>query len=185
MNIDFELNEIDLSDKPDEFVELSPTGKVPMIVEDDFVLYESQIINDYLVERHGWEQAYAEDLRGEYRQKVAMKQWDNVILEPVYISLSDSDTLDDNWDDMSNELDYLGDVLDRTGASTDSLFAFHFAPFWARFRWLDDYTSFPDRMDEFPEVKSWLNKSLEESPIAETLPNRDWALKQYEKNYVE
>lgn len=184
LNVDFELEEIDLSDKPRDFVELSPTGKVPMIVEDDFVLYESQVINDYLVDRHGWEDAYPEDLRLEYRHKVAMKQWDGTVLEPVYASLADDDALAEHWGDIEPELEYLADVVSVT-ESTDNLLAFHLAPFWARFQWLSEYTDFPDRVRGIDGLAGWLDSTLEEEPVRGTLPDRDWAVKQYEKNYVD
>ena len=46
--IDFELTEIDLNDKPDWFLEISPYGKVPVIRHNGTVLYESAVINEYL-----------------------------------------------------------------------------------------------------------------------------------------
>lgn len=184
MDVDFQLEEIDLSDKPSDFVELSPTGKVPMIVEDDFVLYESQVINDYLVDRHDWDEAYPEDLRLKYRQKVAMKQWDSTVLEPVYASLSEDSVLSEQWGDIEPELEYLSGVISAT-ESTDNLLAFHLAPFWARFCWLSEHTSFTERVRKLDGIADWLDSTLEEEPVRETLPDRDWAIEQYEKNYVE
>jgi len=185
MDVEFELREIDLDDKPDEFVEISPTGKVPMIVEDDFILYESQIINDYFVDLYNWDEAYSENLQLKYRQKVCMKQWDSTVLGPVYNSLGDSEALDEHWDDIRPELHYLSEVVEAVNHETESLFAYHFAPFWARFNWLDEYTTFPDRVREMDQLSSWLDRTLEEPPISETLPDPDWARKQYEESYVE
>lgn len=53
--VEFELEYIDLSDKPDWFLELSPSGKVPTleVTTDDgerVVLFESLVINEYLEE---------------------------------------------------------------------------------------------------------------------------------------
>ncbi len=184
MDVEFDLHEIDLSDKPREFVKRSPTGKVPMIVEDDFVLYESQILNDYLVDRFGWNEAYADDLQLEYQQKVCMKQWDSIVLGPVYGSLSDPNKLDENWEDIEAELEYLSEVVQRSSRKTRSLFAYHFAPFWARFCWLDDYTAFPERVGRFPSLSKWFDRVLEEPPVSETLPDPQWARQQYEKHYA-
>lgn len=183
MDVEYDHREIDLSDKPEDFVELSPTGKVPMIVEEDFVLYESQVINDYLVESYGWNEAYPEDLQLKYRHKVCMKQWDSTVLGPVYGSFGPSNDLEDDWPDMKPELEYLETVADATD-STDRLLSFHLAPFWARFRWLEDYTTFPDRVREIGNLGTWLDGLLEESPVQSTLPERDWAVEQYEKHYV-
>lgn len=48
--IDFTLTEIDLQNKPDWFMQISPYGKVPVVKHGDNVIYESTIINEYLDE---------------------------------------------------------------------------------------------------------------------------------------
>ena len=48
--IDFELVEVDLSNKPDWFVGVSPYTKVPAIVHDDDNVWESAIVNEYIDE---------------------------------------------------------------------------------------------------------------------------------------
>ena len=44
----FERTEIELGNKPDWFLKVSPYGKVPCLQHGDHVLYESTIINEYL-----------------------------------------------------------------------------------------------------------------------------------------
>jgi len=48
--INFELNEIDLSNKSEEFPSVSPYGKVPVLRVNGTSLYESNIVNEYLDE---------------------------------------------------------------------------------------------------------------------------------------
>jgi len=48
--IDYELVEIDLRNRPDNFHEISPYGKVPVLFHNGNRLYESAIINEYLDE---------------------------------------------------------------------------------------------------------------------------------------
>jgi glutathione S-transferase len=48
--VPFEVTEIDLKNKPDWFLKISPYGKVPVLKHDDAVIYESAIINEYLDE---------------------------------------------------------------------------------------------------------------------------------------
>ena len=50
--IPFELTEVDLRNKPDWFLAVSPYGKVPVIVDDGQTIYESAIINEYLDEKY-------------------------------------------------------------------------------------------------------------------------------------
>lgn len=48
--IDFEIKYIDLANKPDWFLALSPLGKVPVLKYGDDVLFESAVINEFLDE---------------------------------------------------------------------------------------------------------------------------------------
>ena len=49
-NVPFERVDIDLANKPDWFLKLSPLGKVPVLQSGDNVLFESQVIAEYLDE---------------------------------------------------------------------------------------------------------------------------------------
>lgn len=49
-NVPFERITIDLADKPDWFKEISPLGKVPLLMVGDEVLFESAVIVEYLDE---------------------------------------------------------------------------------------------------------------------------------------
>lgn len=181
---DFKLHEIDLGNKPDEFVEKSPTGKVPLLVEGEYVLYESEIINDFLVDRLNWDNAYPEGLNLKYQQKVCMRQWDSVILGPFYRSLSDTKALLDNEEEIRSELNFLSTIVSKSGTDTVSLFGFHFAPFWARMTWLKQYSPFTGWVRDSEPLGRWLDQTLENPAIQHTLPDRDWAIEQYTENYV-
>ena len=50
--VDFKLTYINLADKPDWFLAISPLGKVPVLRAGDGVLFESAAINEYLDETH-------------------------------------------------------------------------------------------------------------------------------------
>ncbi len=50
-NVDFEVTYINLRDKPEWFLELSPHGKVPMLQVDGRPLFESNAIAEYLDEK--------------------------------------------------------------------------------------------------------------------------------------
>lgn len=49
-DIKFKMTYIDLDNKPDWFLKLSPLGKVPVLKVGDKVLFESVVINEYLDE---------------------------------------------------------------------------------------------------------------------------------------
>ena len=49
--MDFEIKDIDLHEKPEIIASLNPYNQVPVLVERDLTLYESNIINEYIDER--------------------------------------------------------------------------------------------------------------------------------------
>jgi RNA polymerase-associated protein len=49
--LEYEVVEVDLDDRPAWIYEKNPLGKVPVLEEDDFLLPESEVINEYLEER--------------------------------------------------------------------------------------------------------------------------------------
>jgi RNA polymerase-associated protein len=49
--LEYEAIAVDLDDRPAWIYEKNPLGKVPVLEEDDFVLAESAVINEYLEER--------------------------------------------------------------------------------------------------------------------------------------
>jgi RNA polymerase-associated protein len=49
--MDFEIKDVDLFNKPEDINVMNPYGQVPVLVERDLILYESNIINEYIDER--------------------------------------------------------------------------------------------------------------------------------------
>lgn len=49
--MDFQVVDVDVYNKPEDLAVMNPYNKVPVLVERDLVLYESNIINEYIDER--------------------------------------------------------------------------------------------------------------------------------------
>ena len=49
--MDFEVRDVDLFNKPEDISTMNPYGHVPILVERELILYESNIINEYIDER--------------------------------------------------------------------------------------------------------------------------------------
>ncbi|MDO4433333.1 MAG: glutathione S-transferase N-terminal domain-containing protein [Alysiella sp.] len=49
--MDFEIKDVDVFNKPEDLALMNPYNQVPVLVERDLVLYESNIINEYIDER--------------------------------------------------------------------------------------------------------------------------------------
>ena len=49
--MDFQIIDVDVFNKPEDLAVVSPHNKVPVLVERDLILYEANIINEYIDER--------------------------------------------------------------------------------------------------------------------------------------
>ena len=49
--MDFQIIDVDLFNKPEDIAVMNPYNRLPVLVERDLVLYESNIINEYIDER--------------------------------------------------------------------------------------------------------------------------------------
>ena len=49
--MDFQVIDVDLFNKPEEMAAINPHNRVPVLVERDLVLFEPNIINEYIDER--------------------------------------------------------------------------------------------------------------------------------------
>ncbi len=185
LRVPFKLHEIDLDDRDPHFLKLSPTGRVPLLVDGDFTLYESQVINEYLTDVHDWGRAFATDSRLRARQRLAMKQWDSVVLPAFYASLRDPATLDAKQrDTVGRELDELARTTEQMGPEVHGLLAFHVGTHWARMAWLRSYTGLPELVDDRPALRKWLDRAAASPALLETLPDRKATVRRYEKRYV-
>lgn len=66
-----------------EFLKLNPVGQVPTVIEDGFVMRESNAIVRYLAARHGAKNLYPDDLR----QRQRIEQWMDWVAYDVTHSL--------------------------------------------------------------------------------------------------
>ena len=69
--LDFEVHEVDLSNKSEEFLSVSPYGKVPVLRVNGTSLYESNIVNEYLDEVCGSPRLMPENPE----QRASVRSW--------------------------------------------------------------------------------------------------------------
>lgn len=127
-----ELREVDLAAKPADFLALSPTGAVPLLEDQGFVLYESAVINEYLAERLAWAGAFAADVHQRARERLAMKRFDDVVVTTLVRSFRDPAVLDQGpvW---RREVEQLAATV--AGSRPASLLGLHLATHWLRYDW--------------------------------------------------
>ena len=83
---DFETREVDLENKSEEFLSVSPTGKVPVVLVDGDVLYESNVVNQYLDEVFEEPKLLPEDPKARAYARIWMAQADSDFYPQVFIS---------------------------------------------------------------------------------------------------
>jgi glutathione S-transferase len=109
--VDYEIDYIDLSDRPDWFVELSPLGKVPVleVTREDgskVVLFESAVINEFLDEATEGSMLPADSLDRAHSR--AWIEFGNAVLSDAFSITSAKDETA-----LTKDLVKLGKKLDR------------------------------------------------------------------------
>ena len=127
LEADFQLIPVDIlkgEQKSQDFLKLNPVGKVPVIVDEDFILYESMAIARYLASKYG-SSLYPDDMK----KRAIVDQWVdfcsihvqtasnriffNRIVAPKIGIPKDEDTLNAGIKLLEQYLPVLEDQLDR------------------------------------------------------------------------
>ncbi len=83
---EFEAHEVDLRNKSEEFLQASPTGRVPVVVVDGDSLYESNIVNQYLDEVYEEPTLMPEDPKARAHARIWMVRADDDFYPQVFAS---------------------------------------------------------------------------------------------------
>jgi glutathione S-transferase len=87
--LDYELVEVDLYDRPSWWAELSPYGKVPLLKQGDAVVYESAIINEYLEDSFADTPLLPADPLGRARARIWMAYCDSHFMPACHQLIED------------------------------------------------------------------------------------------------
>jgi glutathione S-transferase len=71
-----------------DFLRLNPYGKVPVLVDEDEVIYDSTIINEYLEEEYPLPRLMPEDSQGRARVRMLEDYCDNSFIPPTTMLLT-------------------------------------------------------------------------------------------------
>lgn len=161
-NVDFQVTYIDLTDKPDWFLEISPHGKVPVLVADEQPLFESNAIAEFLDEAVP-PRLHPEDLFKRARNRA----WTDYIvdfakaLSGVYLVASKEDVaagIDRARGPLSKLEKAIAAERQNDGPYFNGpsfcLVDAAYAPFFMRFGRVEEKLH-TGLLDEFPLVKAW------------------------------
>lgn len=93
--MDFEIRDVDLYNKPEDISVMNPYGQVPILVERDLILYESNIINEYMDERFPHPQLMPSDPINRARVRLFLLNFEKELFSHVSI-LEDRSLRDDD-----------------------------------------------------------------------------------------
>ena len=162
LDIPHERRDTGLWIKDPEFVAQSPTRKVPLLIDGDIRLSESAVIADYVVEAHGWSEAYPGDAASRAQQRLVMKQWDDSVIPLAYyrairgFPFSRLQPAPRAVESSLDELEAL--VASDGGFPVDSLLGIHVGVFWARFRRIAYLVPLVQKVNrERPALATWLD----------------------------
>ena len=86
IGLPFETYEVDLENKSEEFLSISPTGKVPVVVADGDSLYESNVVNQYLDEVFESPRLLPEDPKQRAYARIWMASADDNFFPAVFVA---------------------------------------------------------------------------------------------------
>ena len=171
-DVEFEVTFVDLREKPDWFLKISPHGKVPVLKVDDEILFESNAIAEFLDETVS-PRLHPEDPMARARNRA----WTDYV--PTFSGALNSIYYTKSREDMEAGLAKAPKAVERLeqaiaqGRGNDgpyfngpnlSLVDAAYAPFLQRFVIADELLK-TGLLNEFPHVKAWTDTLLSNETV--------------------
>ena len=99
--MDFEVRDVDLFNKPEDISTMNPYGQVPILVERDLILYESNIINEYIDERFPHPQLMPADPLMRARARLMLFNFEKELFVHVHVLESERNKTNDKSHDKA------------------------------------------------------------------------------------
>jgi glutathione S-transferase len=162
--VDFEVREVDLRNKSEEFLAASPTGKVPVVVVDGDSLYESNVVNQYLDETTGGPKLMPEDPKRRAHARIWMASADTDFFPAVFIASVgrergfSEERISEAFEKLTTELAALEERLDGREylAGEFSLADIAYAGNFVRLLALEDRGEVS--LEGYPNVSAWIQR---------------------------
>lgn len=155
--VPFERRDVDLADKPDWFRAISPLGKVPLLLVDREVLFESVVIVEYLDETES-PRLHPEDAIARARHRAWMEFGSTVLADIWSIETTpDEAAFDAKVRGLREKFVRLEGELGAGPWFAGSRFSLVDAVFAPAFRYFDVFDRFVDLgvFADLPKVQAW------------------------------
>ena len=162
--IDFDVHEVDLENKSEEFLKASPTGKVPVVVLDGDSIYESNVVNQYLDEVTDGPRLMPEEAKRRAYARIWMAFADTDFFPPLFVASVgrergfSEERISEAFEKLKAALEKLEERLkDRDYLADEfSLADVAHAGNFVRLRELEDKSEVS--FDEYPNVEAWMER---------------------------
>jgi glutathione S-transferase len=158
--IEYETFEIDLGDRPQWIYEKNATGRVPVVEEDAWILPESSVINEYLEERYPEPPLLPTDPADRALARVWIFRHDD-FTKPYYALRREEEGAAERFDEQLAKLDAALEQRPWLTGAEYGLADIAYVPWVLRARDMLGVS-----LDEFPAVRSWLDRLVERPAIA-------------------
>ena len=101
--MDFEVRDVDLFNKPEDISTMNPYGQVPILVERELILYESNIINEYIDERFPHPQLMPADPLMRARARLMLFNFEKELFVHVHVLESERAKANDKSHDKARD----------------------------------------------------------------------------------
>jgi len=178
--VDFDVTYVNLQDKPDWFLEISPHGKVPVLKVGDVALFESNAISEYLEEVFEPHLHPADPVR-----RAQNRAWTDFLptfawgpgLNNVTFCTS-KDALADALETARKHLKRLEDAIGRERENDGPYFNGDelcmvdaaYGPFFQRF-FICEKALGTGLLDAFPKVKAWAEALMRNDAVTGSVPD--------------
>lgn len=172
--VDYEIEYIDLKNKPEWFLKISPLGKVPVLAVGGANIFESSIINEYIDEAyppnlHPKEPIFKAHHRAwiEFSSELIMNQY------RIFIAKDDS-SFAKEYNILTNNLNRLEDELSAGSrffsGNEFSLVDASFAPIFFRYALLNSQLNF-NVLGSHQKLQKWSINLLGDNSVLESVPD--------------
>ncbi len=162
--IDFEVHEVDLANKSEEFLKASPTGKVPVVVVEGDSIYESNVVNQYLDEVADGPRLMPEDPKQRAYARIWMTFADTNFFPALFVASVGrergfyEERISEAFEELKTALDKLEERLEDRDYLADefSLADIAHAGNFVRLRELAERDEVS--LDEYPNMAAWMER---------------------------
>jgi glutathione S-transferase len=163
LGVEVDCREVPAGQQPDGLVELSPSGRVPLLVHGAVVIGESRVMLEHLAEVYGFESSYPRDLDRRTLHRHAMAVMDGIVAPRLFRADAAADAR------LSECLDAFEHLA--LEPPEPCLLTFHLAPLWLRFQWWRPEGAVTQAIRARRTLAAWLDGAAALAAVARTAPD--------------